>query len=321
MNIKKTLITILVFFLCSCSSNLQKLAKQEPKMKLEGYFSSYLALEYLDFSRSLLEKGNFLNSEYFAKKGIDASKGYKVILENPRWWHVKEPLELEDMISAQTRYERIYIPLTREKLPVQLAHLTFLYDCWIVNETKPAYRMGELSRCKVRFYSLLKEVEDFVDNYGKKTEPKTKIEDIEFERYFVFFDFDIYKINEKANRQIVNILNRIDELEGDYCVVLMGNADRSGKNLYNENLSLNRANAVKKYMRKNGVPEHLFDVRPQGEEFPDIITKDRIKQQYNRTVQVYLVRGAKSVRDIPLPVLKNIAYKQEIEREKKKRGW
>ncbi len=316
---RNLILTFVCVFLFSCISNLQKLSMQENQMKQEGFYSSYLALEYLQYSRSLLENEDYLNSEYFAKKGLDAAKGYKLIPENPRYWGVN-PIELEDLISAQKRFEKVSTFEFQKILPIQLAHLLFLYDCWVSKETKPAFRLGELNRCKERFYKLLDEVEYFIANYGKGEIIKTEIVEAEFSRYLILFDFDKYKINEKANKQLVEVLNVIDALDGEYTVLLVGNADRVGKNLYNEVLASKRAEVVEQYLLKNGVVKELIEIRIEGEEFPDLITKDNVRQQFNRTVQIYIVKGRKSVKDIPLPVIKNETYKQEILKEKKKRG-
>ncbi len=317
--LRKLVITVLVFFTLSCVTNIEKLAQKENILKEEGFYSSYLALEYLKYSRSLLENDDYINAQYFAKKGLDVADGYSVEPENPRFWHVN-PVDLESLITAQKRYEKISRPEINNLLPIQMAHLAFLYDCWVTKEIKPAFRYGELAKCKDRFYSLIDEIEYFIENYGKKEIEETEILEAEFDRYLIFFDFDRYQINEKAKKDLVQVLNIIDELDGNYSVVLVGNADRVDKYLYNENLALNRARSVRGYMLKNGVPRTRIEIRVAGEEFPELITKDGDRQQFNRTTQIYIVRGRNSVQDIPLPVLYNRAYKQSIEREKRRRG-
>lgn len=319
--LRKALLIASIFILSSCVSTLQRLSEKENQLKQEGFYSSYLALEYLQYSRSLLEDGDYLNSEYFAKKGLDVARGFNVIPENPRYWGVAE-IELEDLIMSQKRYEEISSDEVRALLPIQMAHLTFLYDCWVTKEIKPVFRYGDLNRCKDRFYKLIDEIEYFVENYGKidNNEPKVEIIEPKFDRYLILFDFDRHKINSEAKKRLIKILNKIDKLDGNYSIVLVGNADRSGKNLYNEKLALERARVVKQYLISNGTPKDLIEVRVQGEEFPDLITSDKVRQQFNRTTQVYIINGRKSARDIPLPVLYNNAYRQEIIQERRKRG-
>lgn len=319
-NLKKFFSIIILLLIVSCADNLQELSRKENKLKLEDFYSSFLALEYLEYSRSLSATHNWRDSQYFAKKGLDTAKGYSLVLESPQYWGANN-LELEDLISAQKRYEIVATNEVKHILPIQMAHLTFLYDCWVSKESKPAFRIGEMSKCKDRFYKLLEEVEYFVENLKKDREPKSDIITPEFSRYLLAFDFDKSNFNDKANKKLIDILNAIDDLDGDYMLLLVGNADRVGKNLYNENLSLKRIRAVEKYLVANGVPSQIIEIRSMGEDFPDIITKDARRQQFNRTVAVYLVKGAKSVANMPLPVIRNIVYKQDVEEARKERGF
>ncbi len=319
-NLKKFFSIIALLLTASCSDNLYQLSRQENKLKLENFYTSFLALEYLEYSRSLSNAHNWRDSQYFAKKGIDSAKGRNLILESPHYWGVNS-LELEDLITAQKRYEIIATKEIKQILPIQMAHLTFLYDCWVSKESKPVYRMGEMLKCKDRFYKLLEEIEYFAQNLNKDRSPKTEILTPEFSRYLITFDFDQFNFTDKANKKLIDILNAIDDLDGDYMLLLVGNADRVGKNLYNENLSLKRIRAVEKYLIANGVPSKIIEIRSMGEDFPDIITKDARRQQFNRTVAVYLVKGARTVDNIPLPVIRNIVYKQDVERARKERGF
>lgn len=315
----KFLYILLLIFISSCVSNLQKLANEENKLRLESIYSSYLALEYLEYSRSLLSSGDWHNAQYFAKKGLDVASGEKVALESPYYWASAQE-NLEDHIYVQKRYEAVANPEIKKILPIQIAHLTFLYDCWVSKELKPVFRKGELGKCKDRFYKLLEEVEYYVDNLGKDKEPKTIIKQPEFSRYLIAFDLGKFNFNDKANKKFIEVLNEIDDLDGNYKIILVGSADRLGKNLYNENLALKRAKTVESYLVKNGVSRDLIKLVVMGEEFPDIITQDKKQQQYNRTVAVFIVKGLIDVDNMPLPVIKNEAYKKEVEDAKKQRG-
>ncbi len=306
-------------FLTSCATSLQELAGHEDDLRHENFYSSYLAREYLQFSRSLLQNDNFQDSEHFAKKGLQASIGLDADLESPVKWNV--PMEhYEDLIIAQKRYHKIATIDLKNILPIQMAHLAFLYDCWVAKESRPAFRMNEMSKCKSRYFKLLDELEYFVENVGKKP-PEAKIIERLVKRYLLIFDFDKFKIMPEARRRIAKILTEIDDMDGNYRLFLVGNADSSGSKLYNERLSYKRANAVFNLFRKNGVPEEVLSIIVQGEDYPDLITVDGARQRFNRTVEVYIVQSNDKIEDIPLPILFNEAYKEEIEAEKKKRGW
>lgn len=311
-------LTVFIFF-TSCTSNLQELARVENGLKLDDFYTSYLALEYLEYSRSLANAGNWHDSEYFAQKGLDASRGYKIIPESPIRWRL-DMKEREGAVAAQKRLENVSIYEVQKLLPIQMAHLTFLYDCWMSKDSKPAFRAGELAKCKVRFYQLLDEVELYIDDLRKDHSPKTIITEPDFERFEVMFDLDEFNVNDKANKKLIEILKYLANRNGDYRLLLVGNADRSGNILYNENLALKRVEVVHDYLIKNGVAKDTIELRSFGEDFPDVITQKGIQQQSNRAVGVYILKGTGPFAPYPLPLIRNSVYKKEILRARKARG-
>ncbi len=316
---KKFFQIITLIFITSCASNLHELAQVENGLKLDNFYSSYLALEYLEYSRSLGNAGNWHDSEYFAKKGLDASRGYFVVPESPIDWR-GAPLEREDAIAAQKRLENISTYEVKKILPIQMAHLTFLYDCWISKDSKPVFRSGELSKCKTRFYKLLDEIEVYVDDLHKDRRPKTIIIEPDFERFEILFDLDVFKLNDKANKKLIEVIKYLFTLNGDYSLMLVGNTDRSGNKLYNENLALKRVEVIRNYLLQNGVAKDLIETRSFGEDFPDIITQKGVQQQSNRAVGIYILKGGGSFAPYPLPLIMNDVYKDEIVKARDARG-
>ena len=98
----------------------------------------------------------------------------------------------------------------------------------------------------------------------------------------------------------------------------MGNADSTGAK-HNERLSYKRAKVVYNAFRKNGVPKELLQTIAVGEEYPDLITTDNMRQRFNRAVEIYIVTNVDDSEELPLPILFNEAYKEEI-KKKKRRG-
>jgi len=318
-DLKKFFQITALIFITSCVSNLHELAQKENSLKLDNFYSSYLSLEYLEYSRSLASAGNWHDGEYFAKKGLDTSHGYKVIPESPIRWAV-DPLEREDAIVAQKRLENISTYEVQKILPIQMAHLTFLYDCWISKDSKPAFRNGELSKCKSRFYKLLDEIENYVDDLHKDRQPKTIVIEPDFERFEILFDLDIFNFNDKANKKLIEVIKYLTALNGNYRLLLVGNADRSGNGLYNQNLALKRVETVRNYLVQNGVAKDLIETRSFGEDFPDIITQKGVQQQSNRTVGIYVLKGSGFSTSYPLPLIINDVYKDEVVKARNVRG-
>lgn len=313
-------ILLALSLLVSCApTNLEILSAKENALKSGGDYSSYLALEYLQFSRSLKSTGSLLDSEYFAKKGLYAASRRKIFPENPIKWKA-DPQQLEELIAIQKRMELVITRQIESQLPIQTAHLFYLYDCWASKESKPIFRASELSKCKSRFSKLLDEIEYYLDDLKKDRQPKTVIVEPEFRRFEILFDLNSYKFNDRANRDLLTVLKYLKTLNGDYRILLVGNADRVGSDLYNQGLALERVEIVKNYMTKNGVSADFIETRSVGEDFPDIITREGLQKQSNRTVGIYILRGAKSFAAFPLPLIENYVYREGVENARKERG-
>jgi len=324
MSFFKKIITFLIVitFTLSCSkkTDLQKLSELEFRLKSDQTYNSYLALEYLLLSRDLASIKDKEGSPHFSKKGLWVSAGKTVYPESPIRWRA-DPLQIEGMVLMQKRLEEVLrYPSIKYHLPIQSAHLTYLYDCWIYRESKEVFRGSDIAKCRITFSQLLDEIEEYIEDLGKDRNHEAKIVSPTFHRYDVDFDFNSYQVNSGAVKKIIEVLGHIHELNGNYKILLMGNADRAGKKLYNESLAYKRANNVRRYLVKNGVDKALIELVSFGESFPDLITQDDVKLQYNRNVQIYIIEDYNDIMPLPLPLIKNEVYKNEINKARRKRG-
>ncbi len=302
------------------SSDAKKLSALESSLRSKGVYDSYLALEYLNFARSLFSIKAEKDSEHFIKKGLAAANGEWVAPENPIA-RKADPAQIEEMVLMQKRLEAVLdTPHIKFYLPIQTAHLTYLYDCWISRESQAAFRAEELAQCRTKFSKLLDEIEHFIDDQNKDKQPEVTITEPEFERFEILFDFGIFKFNDQANKDLLKILQYLKTLNGDYRILVVGNADRVGSELSNQHLALDRADVVRNYLIKNGVPEDLVEMRTVGEDYPDIITKDGTQQQSNRSVGIYVLKGFRSFSAFPLPLIENEIYRKEIKKARAERG-
>lgn len=69
-------------------------------------------------------------------------------------------------------------------------------------------------------------------------------------------------------------------------VKLVGHADRSGSDTYNQALSMRRANAVKSALVREGVSESIIGVDGRGESEPLVPTADGVREPQNRRVNI-----------------------------------
>ena len=67
-----------------------------------------------------------------------------------------------------------------------------------------------------------------------------------------------------------------------------GYADSSGSEDYNQKLSLKRADAVREYLIKNGMPAEQITVSGRGEADPAVPTAPNTREPANRRVEIIL---------------------------------
>ncbi len=304
----------------SCVNNLQDLASRESELKARRSFNGYLALEYLQYSRDLANKYNWRDSDYFSRKGIKAARNQDIFPEVPEDWDLDNS-QIEQATLARTKLIKLlYNPKATQALSPQLAHLNLLYDCWISREKEP-WQLADMARCKILFFRL----DDEINKYLEQKEPKPKIKSIvikepELNRFNIYFDLNFYKFSSKADKVFNDLFKYLETLNGDYKILIVGRSDRLGKKLYNDSLAQKRALVVKTRLIKNGIPEDLIELKSFGADSPEIITEENDQNKNNRVVGVYVLKGKDSLSEIPLPLIENYLYKQEIVKTKKQRG-
>jgi OOP family OmpA-OmpF porin len=103
--------------------------------------------------------------------------------------------------------------------------------------------------------------------------------------YLVFFDFDRKDLTSVA-RDVIS--KAVLDAKGVEVIrfEVTGHADRSGKESYNDRLSMRRAEEVKHELIGMGVPEHLISVYAKGENQPLVPTEDGVKEPQNRRVEI-----------------------------------
>jgi outer membrane protein OmpA-like peptidoglycan-associated protein len=326
-----TLVAIIIGGLSSCDlynqyykrkpTNLEILSTSEPILKTKKSYNYYLALEYLQYSRSFYVAKKTSDGEYFAGKGIQAMNAEMLIPESPVKWKA-DKMQIEEMLLMQKRLEVVLGEShLKNDIPIQLAHLTYLYDCWISRESKEIFRNADLAYCKSRFGKLIDEIERYIDSEkAVAMQPKVEIKELEFERFEILFDAESVKLNSKAEMDIIAALKYITSLSDQYRVLVVGNADHPDLSIANKNLANNRAVIVRDYLTKNGINKSIIEMRLMGEDFPDVIAKDFENNQANRKVGIYVMKGVDSFTAVPLAAVKNDIYVKKVKEARKARG-
>lgn len=246
-----------------------------------GSFSEYLRQEYLNgfgMAKDSAAESDYRSAEIFVHKAIDAGQGLDVFPEHPDRWEVRDPRDLRlariQLLAALSRGGR-------EKAPQDAAVAQARYDCW-VEEAKEDSEPEDIARCRDEFWDALRRVQAVLQPTAAAPPPAPPARD-----YIVYFDFDKSNIRSDAASVLRTMIQAMGAT-GASQVGLVGHADRSGTERYNQGLSERRATAVKQFLINAGVPGLGVSTSGRGESDPRVPTPDGVIEQENRNVQIRL---------------------------------
>jgi len=104
----------------------------------------------------------------------------------------------------------------------------------------------------------------------------------------VFFNFNEYSIN-----TFIENLNNLGQwlvLNTGAVIEIIGHTDDKGSIMYNNELSLRRANFVKKYLINRGVKANQIKIKGAGKSTPVAKNIDEESRKFNRRVEFKLIK-------------------------------
>lgn len=126
----------------------------------------------------------------------------------------------------------------------------------------------------------------------------------------IFFDFDSYSLRPDSKRRLERLVENLNG-NSSYTAKLMAHTDAKGSDSYNEQLSLKRANAARRYLRNQGIAASRIQIETFGETHP--IAKNQLPdgsdteegRQFNRRVELVVLdaegHAMNVVEDIRVP--------------------
>ena len=255
-----------------------------PKLKDKSFepsnFSKELAREYLEFSDSEARQYDWIDSDFFAKKGLKAEQGKEVLPEVPSNWRTPDD-KLSELIQARQVLMQALNPTNKSTRPVQLARAQKFYDCW-VEQQEENWQPNDIASCRDKFIDAMAQLGDKADT---KQAPYNIVD-----QATVYFAFDSAKLDKESQDIIdgvVLVLNKLDS----YKLTLGGHTDTSGSSAYNKRLAERRAQAVENelinhyHVAPSRIIENAF-----GEGRPKVKTGDGVKERQNRRVEIYVIQ-------------------------------
>lgn len=101
----------------------------------------------------------------------------------------------------------------------------------------------------------------------------------------VFFEFDSARLTPEATSILQQAVEKFRQ-GGSPSIQVEGHADRAGTDQYNEGLSKRRAEAVRNYLQRQGIPANNISVQAFGESRPLVQTADGVREPQNRRVEI-----------------------------------
>jgi OOP family OmpA-OmpF porin len=169
----------------------------------------------------------------------------------------------------------------RDRAPPLAARAQSRYDCWL-EQQEENWQVEDIATCRSQFLAAMSDLEA-----RPAAQPPAAQQPLPAaaREYRVYFDFDKATLTPEA-QQIISQVAAAIRSGGTARVELVGKADRSGTDQYNQRLSERRARAVQDALIQAGVPRDRLTARAVGEREPPVPTPDGVREPRNRVVEV-----------------------------------
>lgn len=282
---------LVLLTLAGCGYSLNKLKHADPK---GSAFQNALAKHYLNFSETEATEYDWIDSQYFASKGLRLAYGHNESPEQVKEWRIPASM-VATMNEAYDDLMRALTDHTKTNQPDVAANAQFYFDCWL-EQQEENWQSDDIAVCRDNFYKNLKELtgntpsqeEVTVSDWEEDTTAQEEQEPLPpVTSYMIFFDHNSDRLNSDATISLQQIVKDLITLENTE-IVLNGYTDSSGTTNYNLSLSKRRASAVKQALIDGGIlPKRVF-TNAYGEMNPQVKTGDGVRQPKNRRVEIML---------------------------------
>ena len=261
-------------------------------------FAQALTSEYRSYANLLQNKDmDYPDSLHFARKGLAAAKGEVVLPEPIADWNLR-PEHINELAPARNGLIAAFDRGAREQTPQLAAAAQAKFDCWIEQQEKYWGKPGNVT-CKNEFFNLLNQLGatpmaaapeiapppvDMMPPVTAMAPPSTPMAAADA-KYIVFFDFDSSSVDGGGNSVVDSAAQEINRQQLSR-VVVVGHADISGSNRYNDRLGMRRANAVRESLISRGINARLIEVESRGENELMVQTPDGVREPANRRSEI-----------------------------------
>tara|TARA_B110000495_G_C22968690_1_gene568353 strand:+ start:242 stop:1156 length:915 start_codon:yes stop_codon:yes gene_type:complete len=278
----KILTALSLFFLISCSASYDKLSKGS--FEPNDDFSKFLLKNYkqkADFEAK--EMHDWDSAKLYSEKALAAVDGAKILPQKISYWKIAEDKK-NDLVKAYNDIIKIYDEAIVSN-PFYLAKAISSLDCWS-EQQEENWQTWDIDQCRDDYISSMRKIYNIIDKKKDSLYSNSIKENIIHKniKQIVYFDFNESKLTTINKAEITNFILLDKNLIKKYIVI--GHTDTKGNKKYNYNLSLDRAEQVKKFLVLLNIKKENITILGKGEDDLKILTEDGIKHTANRRAEI-----------------------------------
>jgi len=252
-------------------------------------FNGNLAQDYYALSSRGTRDSDWVDSDWFARKSIAASRNKDVTPENNMNWLIPGNAAPSVGIAAEMTDARHRLVTAldnggRTKFPAVSARAQANYDCWIERSEHYGVR-GFNDPCRQDFERYLADLNLLMNPQHAELGD-------------AYFAHDSAVLTPQAQQEIKQAAAKIAPTSAG--VKITGKADRTGSDPYNMGLSQRRADAVRQAFIADGISENRIDTHWTGERDPlPVPTPNGVSEPKNRVVEINTLMPPSQVAAMP----------------------
>jgi len=285
MNFRFIAIALAVGALSACSSSMTE--KAEMMKPGSDKFLSSLHAEYIALAKAENDEWDFLDADHFAGKAMKVGGGEAVSPDSAKSRSLPAGTGAA-LKAAEKRIAKVLEGGARDYAPEQMAKAQAMYDCWL-QEQEENTQPEHINACRIAYLDAMDAVDDAkpVKVAEKKAAPKKKkLPDLG--PFLLYFPFNGADPEDPFNDDIFSLIVASAKKVPEMSIQITGHADRAGSGKYNMVLSERRAIGVKAALIERGLDAKKMNVFFLGEESPAEATKDGVRSDSNRRVEVVI---------------------------------
>lgn len=284
---------------CGMTQSYKEVQDLKAAQAVGSPFTQRLTAEYRDYAATEQDRmHDYVDAIHFGRKGQAAARGEVVMPEELDDWDLNEAHLIEMSEARQFLVEALEIG-GREVAPDVAAVAQVRFDCWVEQQEES---WNAVPPCRNEFAKALAELNNAVASLVKpvapepapmpapaaEVQPEPAVLPLEQALFIAFFDWDKSNLTEGANEVLNAVANEVLKRSDIKGVVVVGHADRSGTEGYNQKLSERRAKSVEQGLVQRGVPANLIRTSAKGETQPMVETADGVREPANRRAEISL---------------------------------